>query len=215
MCVRACKHAAEYAVRFMRGVPPELPTDVITYLLCHNIGPHTFANARQVNRAWAKACEDERLIECVAAYANGLTRTRFRGILRLTSKQACSYPFRSHRVVTSDGIKECFLYSHTTVRRAMHELGGLDGIRSRSPALAVVRREPATLDGFPRRSRAQMDEKLHADKMMKNEAMFMKKLCPSMPYAERQARSASRANAPSRDPLGGSILRVKKRCVTL
>ena len=179
-----CKHAVEPFFRFMRGVPPELPTDVITYLLCHNIGPHTFANARQVNRAWAKACEDERLIECVAAYADGLTRTRFRGILRLTSKQACSYPFRSHRIVTHDGIKECFLYSHMTVRRAMHELGGLDGIRSRSPpALAV-----ATLDGRPRRSRAQMDEKLHIDKMVKIEATFMKKLCPSMPYAERQAR---------------------------
>ena len=33
-----------------------------------------------------------------------------------------------------------------------------------------------------------MDEKLHADKMIKIEAMFMKKLCPSMPYAEQQAR---------------------------
>lgn len=166
---------------------PELPTEIMTYLLSHNIGPHTFANIRQVNRAWAKACEDERLIECVASYVDGLTRTRFRGILRLTSKQARAYPCRSHRVVTPHGVKECFLYSGATVRRAMRELGGLDGIRSRAP-LAVARPKPAMLEGHPRRSRAQMDEELHADSMARVEAVFMKKLRPTMPHAERQAK---------------------------
>ena len=166
---------------------PELPTEIMTYLLSHNIGPHTFANVRQVNRAWAKACEDERLIECVASYVNGLTRTRFRGILRLTSKQACAYPCRSHRVVTPHGVKECFLYSHLTVRRAMRELGGLDGIRSRAP-LAVTRPKPAMLEGHPRRSRAHMDEELHADTMVKMEASFMKRKGSTMPHTERSAK---------------------------
>ena len=33
-----------------------------------------------------------------------------------------------------------------------------------------------------------MDEELHADKMVKMEAVFMKKLRPTMPHAERPAK---------------------------
>ena len=169
-------------------VLPDLPTELITHMLRGNVGPHAFGRARQVSRSWAGACEDALLIEALAAYVDGLTRTCFRGILRLTAAQARLYPHRSHRVRTSHGVKECFLYSAMTVKRALRELGGLEGLRSRAP-FVVVQRAPS-FDEAPRRSRAEIDERLHARKVASVEAAFLRthtKRYPMLSHAQLQA----------------------------
>ena len=90
---------------------------------------YTFAYARQVSHVWATACEDETLYTSVTSYVDGLTRTQLRGLLRLTSAQACSYPHVTKRINRSHGISECYLYAPTTIARALRDLGGVEGLR--------------------------------------------------------------------------------------
>ena len=75
----------------------DLPIDLIFHMLHGNVGLYTFLRARQVNRAWAAACDDEKLIVSVAHYTDGLTRSQFRGLLRLTKEQATTFPSRPCR----------------------------------------------------------------------------------------------------------------------
>ena len=108
----------------------DLPIDLIFHILHENVGLYTFARARQVNRAWAAACDDEKLILSVARYTDGLTRTQFRGLLRLTKEQATSFSSSSHTTVRP--YKQSYwLYNPATVQKALSQLGGMPGIQAR------------------------------------------------------------------------------------
>jgi len=97
-------------------------------------------------------------------------------------------------------VKECFLYSAATVKRALRELGGLEGLRSRPPFVVVQRVAP--FDEAPRRPRAEVDEQLHARKMASIECGFLRKHAkqyPTLSHAEvqaawRRARASLREN---------------------
>ena len=162
----------------------DLPLDLIAYILRGNVGPHTFANARQVNRGWAAACNDTSLLEAVASYVDGLTRTQFRGLLRLTSPQARSYPHKTRRTITAHGSHEFFLYAPATVHRALRDLGGLDGIHTR-PLAAIS--PPACIDWHVAPGkRVQLEEKLHQRKVARLAFRCMRQLPPESTRCELQ-----------------------------
>lgn len=156
--------------------PLELPTDVIAHILRGRVGPLTFTRARQVSRTWAIACEDESLLCSTVSYVDGLTRTQFRGLLRLSSEQARTYPHTTIRAVPA---REWYLYTPAIVRQALHDHGGLDGVRTRPVADWPNRRK----SNWPRRPR---EEELHQRKMARLAFECMKKLPLESTREERQ-----------------------------
>jgi hypothetical protein len=154
----------------------KLPTDVIAHILRGRVGPLTFARARQVSRTWAIACEDESLLCSIASYVDGLTRTQFRGLLHLTSEQARTYP---HTTIHTVRAREWYLYTPAIVRQALHDHGGLDGIRARPVADWPNRRKST----WPRRPG---EEELHQRKVARLAFECMKKLALESTREERQ-----------------------------
>ena len=120
------------AVCVSRACAEDLPIELIFHILHGNVGLYTLACARQVNRAWAAACDDEKLIVSVAHYTDGLTRTQLRGLLRLTKEQATTFP--SMACGSAAGTPYS-LYSPATVQKALLWLDGMRGLRSRKPML--------------------------------------------------------------------------------
>ena len=138
----------------------DLPIDLIFHILHEHVGLYTFARARQVNRAWAAACDDEKLILSVARYTDGLTRSQFRGLLRLTKEQATAFPSRPCR--NAGSLNTYYLYLPATVQRALAQMGGLRALHARTPMLPW---KPPPLDPSTRsrhcRELAEREECLH------------------------------------------------------
>jgi len=161
-----------------------LPTDILRHVLINNVGPSTFVSVRRVNRAWADACADESLLESVARYVDGLTRTQFRGLLRLTSAQARAYTHTTKRIRTAHGMRECFLYAPATVRRALRDLRGIDGLKTRAPILVYDHHNHCTVP-CPHK-RANHEEDLHKRKMVRLAFACMRHLPPECTSLERR-----------------------------
>lgn len=149
----------------------DLPTDIIKHVLRDNVGPSTFASARQVNRSWAHACEDETLLTAVASYVDGLTRTQFCGLLRLTPCSARAYRHDVRRVVTTHGVREFYLYHASTVQHALREGGGFEGLRKRR---IVMPYQPNTI--IQSRRNSHLEERLHKRKVARLAFACMREL---------------------------------------
>ena len=108
----------------------ELPIELVQHILLGRVGVSTYAVARQVNKTWAHACKDEELLKAIFHYANGLTRTQFRGLLRLTVKQAMWIPNR-HCPRRQGGYM--IIYRPDDCLEGLREYGGFAAIRERSP----------------------------------------------------------------------------------
>lgn len=136
----------------------ELPVDVIIHMLQGNMGASTYAMVRRVSRSWYMACNDARVIDGVIEYTGGLTRTQFRGLIRLTHAQACSYPCATRH----SGLRTFYLYTPDTVRHALRELGGVQAISTRDPP------SPWRGDGaVKRRASDGLEARLHRRKMLR------------------------------------------------
>ena len=160
----------------------DLPADVIRHVLCGHVGPSTFATVRQVNRAWASACcEDAQLFEAVASYVDELTRTQFRGLLRLSAERARTYPHTTRRL----GPCECYLYAPITVRRALRDGGGLEGLRARPIVMPCHQSDGSSLTAAHKR-RSYLDERLHVRKLTRLAFACMRELPPESTRLERQ-----------------------------
>ena len=148
------------AVCVSRACAEDLPIELIFHILHENVGVHTLTCARQVNRAWAAACDDEKLIVSVAHYTDGLTRKKLRGLLRLTKEEATA--FRSTPFGNPGSLRTYYEYSPATVQKALVQMGGLRALHARHPVLPckLPRLNPSTHSRHCR-ERADREECLH------------------------------------------------------
>ena len=151
---------------------------MVAHLLRDRVGVFTFVNARQVCHGWAEACNEDGLLLAVAGFCDGLTRTQFRGLLRMSAEEAGAYPCKARRTHGRDGAsREFYLYSVATVKRALQSLGGMQSVRHRPPMLTTVRCPASPSDAqeqsrslYKRKRAHELEEFLH--KRMMTRVLF-------------------------------------------